>query len=197
LSVTGAGTIGTTLGVGGATTLASLGVTGKTTTQTLNVTGDIKSSNIIATSKTAIGQSAVDATYTLFVNGTVSATSYNASSDRRLKSNIQYLSNQSRSILEITPVTYNWKVDGRRDIGFIAQDIYNTYPEIRPELKSDPSSNIDEPTDLSGNPIYYGIDYGKMTPFLWQGMREIIQRLEILECENQELQKRVEILETK
>jgi hypothetical protein len=114
-----------------------------------------------------------------------------------LKSNIQYLSNQSRSILEITPVTYNWKVDGRRDIGFIAPDIYNTYPEIRPELKSDPSSNIDEPTDLSGNPIYYGIDYGKMTPFLWQGMREIIQRLEILECENQELQKRVEILETK
>jgi hypothetical protein len=57
--------------------------------------------------------------------------------------------------------------------------------------------NIDEPTDQSGNPLYYAMDYGRMTPFLWQGMREIIQRLEALESENRNLKTRIEILEAK
>jgi hypothetical protein len=60
----------------------------------------------------------------------------------------------------------------------------------------DPSSNIDEPTDLCGNPVYYTMDYGRMTPFLWQGMREIIQRLEVLEMENIDLKSRISRLES-
>ena len=145
-----------------------------------------------------IGTGTPAAGYILTVTGAIQAVSYNATSDRRLKSNIHFLSNQSKSILDIIPVTFDWKVNGRHDIGFIAQDVYKTYPElIPPHLATDPSLNIDEPTDQSGNPLYYAMDYGRMTPFLWQGMREIIQRLEALEFENRNLKSRIETLEAK
>ena len=134
--------------------------------------------------------------YILTVTGSINAASYNATSDRRLKSNIRFLSNQSKSILEVNPVTFEWKVDGKHDIGFIAQNVYNTYPELRPRHLSDLSQNIDEPIDVCGNPIYYAMDYGRMTPFLWQGMREIIQRLDNLESENINLKSRVQVLES-
>jgi len=131
-------------------------------------------------------------------SGPVQASSYNATSDFRLKTNILPLSSQCDSIRKITPVTFDWISNGNPDIGFIAQNVYNTYPEIRPKYPNvDPSSNIDEPLDLSGNPIYYAIDYGRMTPFLWQGMREIIQRLDNLEKENAELKTRIAIIESK
>ena len=150
---------------------------------------------VVIPGKSVIGGVNPAVGYILTVGGSVQASSYNATSDRRLKSNIRFLSNQSKSILDVVPVTFDWKVDGRHDIGFIAQNIYETYPELRPKTGIDPSSNIEEPTDSCGNPIYYAIDYGRMTPFLWQGMREIIQRIDALELENRDLKYRLEILE--
>jgi NDP-sugar pyrophosphorylase family protein len=185
-NIFGNANIGGTLFVTGNTFLSNLSVRANA-----NISGN---ANIGGTLTVGTGLSTND--YELLVNGSIVAVSYNATSDRRLKSNIQFLSNQSKSILNIVPVTFNWKVDGRRDIGFIAQNIYQTYPEIRPNIRMDPSSNIDEPTDLCGNPVYYTMDYGRMTPFLWQGMREIIQRLEVLEMENIDLKSRISRLES-
>ena len=135
--------------------------------------------------------------YTANIAGNVIATSYNATSDRRLKNNITPLYSQWNAILRITPVSFDWIQDGRPDIGFIAQEIHSAYPTLRPNHKNiDLSkSTIEEPVDLSGNPIYYTIDYGRMTPFLWQGMREIMQRVEKLETENKEFKERIRILE--
>ena len=185
-NIFGNANIGGTLVVTGNTFLSNLVVNANA-----NIFGN---ANIAGTLTVGTGLSTTD--YELLVNGSIVAVSYNATSDRRLKSNIQFLSNQSKSILNIVPVTFNWKVDGRHDIGFIAQNIYQTYPEIRPNIRVDPSSNIDEPTDLCGNPVYYTMDYGRMTPFLWQGMREIIQRLEFLEMENIDLKLRISKLES-
>jgi hypothetical protein len=129
--------------------------------------------------------------------GNVVATSYNATSDRRLKTNVAPLSSQWTTINKIEPVTFNWITDGRPDIGFIAQNVYNTYPQLRPNYAAmNPTSNIDEPVDLSGNPLYYAIDYGRMTPFLWQGMREVMRRIETLESENAELKTRIRTIES-
>jgi len=164
---------------------------------TLVVTGNTFLSNLVVNANVVIGGVTPATGYILTVTGAVQATSYNATSDRRLKSNIQILSNQSKYILDIVPVTFDWKVDGKHDIGFIAQDVFKTYPELLPKHLTDPSLNRDEPTDPCGNPLYYAMDYGRMTPFLWQGMREIIQRLESLESENRELKSRIEILESK
>jgi hypothetical protein len=208
--VTGKSNITGTLNVTGNTTLSNVSVTGllsvksdlKVTgnsniTGTLNVTGNTILSNLTVNSNTVIGGGLPVIGYILTVSGSIQATSYNANSDRRLKSNINFLPNQANSILKIEPVTFDWKINGKRDIGFIAQNIYKTYPELIPQHFSDMSLNIDEPVDICGNPIYYSIDYGKMTPFLWQGMREIIQRLEVLENENKQLKLRVENLESK
>jgi hypothetical protein len=129
--------------------------------------------------------------------GNIVATSYNATSDRRLKTNVAPLSSQWTTINKIEPVTFNWIADGRPDIGFIAQNVYNTYPQLRPNYAAmNPTSNIDEPVDLSGNPLYYAIDYGRMTPFLWQGMREVMRRIETLESENAELKTRIRTIES-
>jgi hypothetical protein len=163
----------------------------------LSVTGNTFLSNLMVSANVIIGIGGPAIGYILTVTGSIQAVSYNATSDKRLKSNIQFLSNQSKSILDVVPVTFDWKVDGRHDIGFIAQDVYKTYPELLPKHLTDPSLNRDEPTDPCGNPLYYAIDYGRMTPFLWQGMREIIQRLDALESENRELKSRIELLESK
>ena len=132
------------------------------------------------------------------ISGNVTAVSYNATSDRRLKANIQPLRSQWDSILSVEPVSFDWTVDGRTDIGFIAQDVYKSYPHLKPNYKTaDPSFNEEEPVDLSGNPMYYTIDYGRMTPFLWQGMKEIMQKLDRLETENKKLVERIAVLESK
>ena len=135
--------------------------------------------------------------YTANFSGPVIATSYNATSDRRLKTNVTPLYSQWNAILRINPVSFDWIEDGRPDIGFIAQEIHAAYPLLRPNHKNiDLSkSTIEEPIDLSGNPLYYAIDYGRMTPFLWQGMREIMQRIEQLEHENAQFKERIRILE--
>jgi len=106
------------------------------------------------------------------------------------------LENQTNDILKVQPVSFKWKTNGQSDYGFIAQEVYDAYPVLRPTLENvDPESSLDEPLDQSGNPIYYSMDYGRMTPFLWQGMREILQKLEQLETENATLKSRVSLLE--
>ena len=158
----------------------------------LDVSGNAKvSGNIV------IGNG-ITVTGNASISGNVTAVSYNATSDRRLKANIQPLHSQWDSILSVEPVSFDWTVDGRTDIGFIAQDVYKSYPHLKPNYKTaDPSFNEEEPVDLSGNPMYYTLDYGRMTPFLWQGMKEIMQKLDRLETENKKLVERIAVLESK
>jgi hypothetical protein len=110
-------------------------------------------------------------------------------SDRRLKENIEPLESQWNNILSINPVSFNWKESKRSDIGFIAQDIYAKYPSLIPPqfVSNNPNSTIEEPIDLSGNPIYYGMDYGKLTTFLWKGLQETMREIDSLKAENEQL----------
>ena len=127
--------------------------------------------------------------YSLDINGNVIATSYNATSDRRLKDNIEPMESQWSNILSINPVSFDWKLSGKSDTGFIAQDIHTKYPYLKPDYTGvqDPNSNPEEPIDLSGNPLYYAIDYGRMTPFLWKGVQETMQEIDSLKKENAQL----------
>jgi hypothetical protein len=126
--------------------------------------------------------------YILFVNGNVRAKSYNAFSDRRLKDNIQPMESQWSNILSLRPVAFDWKHTQSRDIGFIAQDLYQVYPNMRQKFESiqeDDESCLDEPTDESGKPLYYGIDYGRLTPLLCKGLQETMQEIDSLKRERQ------------
>jgi hypothetical protein len=66
----------------------------------------------------------------LEVAGNVLATSYMTSSDRNLKTNIIPLPSALEKILSIRGYSFDWKADGRADVGIIAQEVEAVYPEI-------------------------------------------------------------------
>lgn len=51
-------------------------------------------------------------------------------SDRRLKENIYSLSSSLDKIKQLEGVSFNWKKNGRVDLGFIAQDVEKIFPEL-------------------------------------------------------------------
>ena len=67
--------------------------------------------------------------YTLDVSGNVNATSYNTSSDYRIKENVTQL--DSKFVVDnLNPVTYLNKNLGKQDIGLIAHELQEIYPEL-------------------------------------------------------------------
>jgi hypothetical protein len=119
----------------------------------------------------------LDITGKLRATGTATAASFNATSDRRLKTNIEPLSSQWNNIKLLQPAQYKWIYTSKTDHGFIAQDVYKLYPDMQTQFELDPSNN-EFPTDYSGNPLYYTLDYSKMTPYLWKGLQEAIHTIE-------------------
>jgi cytoskeletal protein CcmA (bactofilin family) len=117
--------------------------------------------------------------YALNVSGKVNAESYNATSDKRLKTNIAIMNSQLENIKKIMPVSFQWTDTSKNDIGFIAQDIYQTYPVLYPENKSVDGEIDLTPVDQSGNPIYLTIDYGKLTCILWKGLHETLTIVDV------------------
>jgi hypothetical protein len=69
------------------------------------------------------------ATYSLNVNGSVNATSYNSSSDYRIKENVTQL-DSSFVVDNLNPVTYLNKHLGKQDIGLIAHELQEIFPEL-------------------------------------------------------------------
>jgi hypothetical protein len=67
--------------------------------------------------------------YPLDVNGQAAATSFNATSDYRIKDNIQPLS-ESFTLDDIKPVTFTNKLLKRQDIGVIAHELQEHYPYL-------------------------------------------------------------------
>ena len=104
-------------------------------------------------------------------NGTVgsiqtsgSATSYNTSSDYRLKENIVPMTGALAKVALLKPVTYKWKVDGSDGEGFIAHEL----AEVKPDCVSGAKDAIDE----NGNPEYQGIDVSFLVATLTAALQE-------------------------
>jgi hypothetical protein len=99
-----------------------------------------------------------------------SSTTYNTSSDARLKD----VTGEARGlevINKLNPVSYNWKVDGRKDEGLIAQECEDIVPNAVTKNSSD----------------YYGMDYSKLVVHLVKGMQEQQEQIEELKEEIQKL----------
>jgi len=130
------------------------------------------------------------------IGGDPNSVYYNISSDRRLKTNIKNMNSVLDKIAALRPVDFDW-VNGSNDTGdgFIAQEVHQVFPHMKILPSSWDGINDDEPTDICGNPLYYGVDYGKFTPYLVKGFQEIMT---IIENQNIEIQKlKNEILELK
>ena len=92
-------------------------------------------------------------------------TSYNVTSDYRLKENIVPMTGALAKVAQLKPVTYKWKIDGSDGQGFIAHEL----AEIMPDCITGEKDAIDS----DGKPKYQGMD----TSFLVATLVSAIQEL--------------------
>lgn len=117
-----------------------------------------------------------------------SATSYLTSSDYRLKTDIQPMSNAIDRINALEPVNFEWIDSGERVDGFIAHDAKVVVPDavsgekdaMRTEIVKDED---DLPTgEVLTVPDYQGIDQSKLVPLLTKALQEAISKIDALEA---------------
>jgi hypothetical protein len=77
---------------------------------------------------------------------------------------------QLENILKVQPRQFDWKKHGNTANGFIAQELYETYPEaVTIGLE-------DETKDP------WSVDYGRLTPFIIKAMQEQQELIKTLEA---------------
>ncbi len=126
-----------------------------------------------STSSGRIGVNTLTPAYELDVVGTMCASNgVCQQSDRRLKKDIEALSDALSAILVLTPVRYNWRNEQyperqfsrERQLGFIAQEVQDIVPEIVTQ----------------GSDGMLAIDYARLTPLLVQAVKEQQTEIESL-----------------
>jgi hypothetical protein len=98
------------------------------------------------------------------ISVTGSATSYNTSSDYRLKHDIQPMQNALATVALLKPVTYKWNADDSQSQGFIAHELQSVVPECVTGEK--------DAVDKDGNPQYQGIDTSFLVATLTAAIQE-------------------------
>jgi hypothetical protein len=103
-------------------------------------------------------------------------TSYNTSSDYRLKINLEQITNGITRIKQLPVYRFNWisNPDGNKVDGFVAHEAKEIVPECVVGEK--------DAVDADGNPIYQGIDQSKIVPLLTAALKEAIAKIEVLEA---------------
>jgi hypothetical protein len=99
------------------------------------------------------------------ISHTSTATSYNTSSDYRLKNTIAPITGALAKVALLKPCTYKWNADGSDGEGFIAHELAEVVPQCVTGEK--------DAVDAEGNPKYQGID----TSFLVATLTAAIQEL--------------------
>ena len=108
------------------------------------------------------------------ISVTASATSYNTTSDYRLKENVVSLSGAIARLNQLSVYRFNFIVDPTVVVdGFIAHEAQEVVPECVTGLK--------DAVDEDGDPIYQGIDQSKLVPLLTAALQEAIAKIEVLE----------------
>ena len=110
-----------------------------------------------------------------------SSTSYNTSSDYRLKENIVSLSDGITRLKTLKPSRFNFIGESETVDGFIAHEV-TAVPEAITGTK-DEVAQVDEPSIgvKKGDPIYQGIDQSKLVPLLTAALQEAVAKIEVLE----------------
>ena len=141
----------------------------------------------------------------LFVNGngqvgtiqtSSSATSYNTSSDYRLKENVDYTWDATTRLKQLKPARFNFKVDDTNTLvdGFLAHEVSSVVPEAISGAKDAMTAEVlyaegDELPEgksvgdvkTASAPDYQGIDQSKLVPLLVKTIQELEARITALE----------------
>jgi hypothetical protein len=110
-------------------------------------------------------------------------TSYNTTSDYRLKENVDYTFDATTRLKQLKPARFNWISDETNTLvdGFIAHEVSSVVPEA-------------VSGDKDGEEMQ-GIDQSKLVPLLTAALKESITKIETLETEMTALKARVTTLE--
>jgi len=108
------------------------------------------------------------------ISNTSSSTSYNTSSDHRLKENVVELTGATDRLKQLNPSRFNFIADADTTVdGFIAHEVQAVVPEAITGTK--------DAVDADGNPEYQGIDQSKLVPLLVATIKELEARITALE----------------
>jgi hypothetical protein len=101
---------------------------------------------------------------------------YNTTSDRRLKDNIEPITDATDKLMSMKPVTHTWIADPEADAvhGFIAQEMQEIVPEA---VSGDPDGEE-----------MMSMDYGRITPVLVAALQEATNEIKALKQRVSELE---------
>jgi hypothetical protein len=126
-----------------------------------------------------------------------SSTSYNTSSDYRLKENVVEIEDATTRLKQLQPKRFNFIADADTTVdGFLAHEVSSVVPEAITGTKDavqvwkegeelpEGVSVGDNKLDENGNtiPEYQGIDQAKLVPVLTKALQEAVDKIEQLEA---------------
>ena len=126
------------------------------------------------------------------VTSSTSSTSYNTSSDYRLKENVTAISDGITRLKTLKPSRFNFITDAKTTLdGFLAHEV-TAVPEAITGIKDETQDILytEEDTIPSGKkvgdvketvPKYQGIDQSKLVPLLTAALQEAVAKIEVLE----------------
>ena len=100
------------------------------------------------------------------------ATTYNTTSDRRLKENIVPAAEAGAVIDDIEVVEFDWKSGAHTRYGMIAQDLHAVAPE---------AVSVGDADDVEDFKNPWGVDYSKLVPMLIKEVQSLRKRVAELE----------------
>jgi hypothetical protein len=110
-----------------------------------------------------------------YVRTSGAATTYNTSSDYRLKNSIVPITGALAKVSLLKPVTYKWNCNGSDGQGFIAHELAEVVPDCVTGEK--------DAVDAEGNPQYQGIDTSFLVATLTAAIQELKAELDSVKSE--------------
>ena len=109
-----------------------------------------------------------------------SSTTYNTSSDYRLKENLTLITDGIDRLKQLKPKRFNFIGETQIVDGFVAHEAKEVVPESVTGEKDE--------VLLNGDPVYQGIDQSKIVPLLTAALQEAVAKIEDLENRIQTLE---------
>lgn len=102
-------------------------------------------------------------------------TSYNITSDYRLKENFRPISNALQRLLQLNPLKFKWKSANIESEGFVAHELAEVVPQAVTGAKDAINADTNEPE-------YQQVDASKVIPLLVAAVQELSAKVAALEA---------------
>lgn len=113
------------------------------------------------------------------VGAITSSDNVTAYSDKRLKKNIRPLHDCLELISKLDVYRYNWKENGKKAIGVIAQEVEEVFPEFVIEVQDETKGTIKT------------VDYAKLATISLKGIKELVGMISELRDDIKQLKEEV------